>query len=203
MTAVLIYIKRHFVWFWHLVEMLNGWLFQLRYPDFSASARQVLDAHNGQDFDYSPVSEDEIGALSDFFSAIPREHLVYFNPHPFDRRTLTRMYGNKNFFLMKATRKGEDKSIVGYFFLRGFFIGRAYQGLVVKQEFCNRGIGTAMWTLAMDICAKEHLRMFATIHTLNAASFHSVQRATDVTILECLSNDYLHLECKKKARKDD
>lgn len=203
MTAFLIYIKRHFVWFWHLIEMLNGHLFRLLHPDFATNAKQVLDAYKGQEFDFSPIRKEEIGALSDFLSSIPKEHLVYFNPHLFDEKTLCRMYDNKAFFLMKVTRKDEDKSMVGYFFLRCFFIGRAYHGLVVKQEFCDRGIGTAMWALAMDICAKENLRMFATIYSLNAASLRSVQRATDVTILEHLSDNYLHLECKKKTRKDD
>lgn len=198
MTSLLIYIKHHCPWFWERVEQVNGWLFDMLYPDLSVRAGEILKGHGSRDFKYALVEETDIPALSRFLNGIPAEHLVYFNPHAFNEKTLRRLVENRAFLMMKVTRRDIQGPIVGYFFLRCFFVGKAFHGLLVDKDFCNQGLGTSMWALSMEICRAMNLRMFASVSIHNIASLHSVSKATRITIMEELPGDYRLIECTSK-----
>lgn len=198
MTSLLIYLKRHCSWLWIQVERMNGWLFGLRYPDLSVKATDILTGYTSGEFDFSLVCREDLTSLSNFLNRMPAEYMACFNPHPFDKATLDRLFTNEAFLMMKITRK-EDGDIVGYYFLRCFFIGRAFHGLLVDKVYCNRGLGTAMWTLSMEICHAAGLRMFATVFSHNVASLRSVSKATHVRMVEKLADDYQLIECAKKT----
>lgn len=201
MTSALISIKRRCPLVWRAVERVNGWLFSLRFPDFGRIMADVLKNFRSDDFIFSPVAEEDIPALSDFLCGQPAERTEYFKPHDFDAETLTRMYRGGAFGMMKITEKAGGR-FAGYFFLRCFFIGRAFHGLIAAECFAGRGLGTAMWALSSKICSLCGLRMFATVSEKNAASLVSARKATDVTVVEKLADGYLLVECKPLCDND-
>lgn len=198
MTSLLIRIKHRCPRLWRLVERLNGRLFALRYPTLTAAAAAVLAERPADEFVFSVVTSADAAALSAFLTGQPAERLACFAPHGFDTATLNDLLCNRAFVLMQICRRTEGE-IVGYFFLRGFFVGKAFHGLLVDRRYGGRGLGTAMWALSMEICRRQQLRMFATVSAHNAASLASARRATAVTVVERLADDYLLIACKPKA----
>lgn len=197
MTSLLIAIKHRCPWIWRSVEWLNGRLFALRYPGLERTAAAVLAEVSEAEYAFAPVRTEDLAELSAFLERQPAERRRYFDPHGFDRKTLEKLRKNRAFAMMKITETTHGR-IVGYFFLRGFFVGRAFHGLIVDADHANRGLGTAMWATAMRICDRMGLRMFATIAEANTASLISVRRATEVEVVEQLARSYLLIECKPK-----
>lgn len=197
MTSILIYLKHNFPWLWRPVEWVNGGLFRLRYPEIRQVAARILESQDNPDLDYSLVTMDDVGALVEFFGRQPEECYACFNPHGFDARSLSRVIRNDAFLTMKITGR-TDGRIVGYFFLRCFFIGRAFHGLIVDAWSRGHDYGTSMWAISQQICRECGLKMYATVSTLNLPSIGSARRATAVRIVEMLPDDYLLIECRPK-----
>lgn len=201
MTSLLIYIKHRLPWLWSIAERMNGRLFARLYQTLAQNVDDVLGAYRREDFSFSAITEEDLGALEAFLRRQTSRYLAYFDPHPFDGHTLRRLLNDRAFAMMKITN-ADDGSFAGYFFLRCFFVGKAFHGLLADERYANRGLGTSMWALSCEICGRTGLRMFATVSEHNAASIASARRATDVAVVERLHNDYMLIECKPR-RKDD
>ena len=98
---------------------------------------------------------------------------------------------------MFCVRDSENR-IIGYFFLRCFFIGKAFLGKMVDVNAQGKGIGTQMCLCAMDIAKALGLRMFETISKDNIASLRSTEKVLDVRIVEEMDNNYLYIEDLRK-----
>lgn len=200
MTKLLIGIKRRCPRLWRAVERVNGRLFALRYPHFDAAVQAVLAESTCGEFSFAPVAEEELGELSALLTRQPAERMTWFAPHGFDGTTLERLWRNRAFAMMKIA--DADRQIVGYFFLRCFFVGRAFHGLLADARYAHRGLGRAMWALSARICAASGLQMLATVSPANGASLASARQATEVTVLEELADGYLLIECKPRPTND-
>lgn len=148
-----------------------------------------------QGMEWEPVTPDDADTLSTFLTSIPSERTAWFNPHPFDPTTLRRMAASHSFVMLKVTYQGK---IIGYHFLRCFFIGKAFHGLIVAEEMAGHGIGTQMWQLGAAICTRAGMAMEATIHRDNTASLASCRRGCNTTVITTLPNGYLHIGIKIK-----
>ena len=197
MIRFLVAFKRKFPWVWNRVEDLNGLLFRLRYRNVGRTAESVLGRVDVASCRFSLLEKAEIPALEALLAGQPEGYFAWFAPHRFDRDTLERLFRNPSFLMMKVT--APDGSMVGYFFLRCFFIGRAFAGLMVDRDWQNRGIGTAIWAASADICGKAGLRMQATMSSENIASIASCRKGTDYRTLQALEDHYFAVECKRKA----
>ena len=196
MIRCLVAFKRRFPRAWNLVESANGGLFRLRFRRIDNVAATVLDKVDVAGCRFSLLEENDLPALESFLTGQNEESLTWFHPHAFDRKTLDRLFRNPSFVMMKVTTP--DGAMVGYFFLRCFFIGRAFAGLLVDSAWRNRGIGTAIWAACAAICARAGLRMQATISTENKPSIASCRKGTDYRELQALEDHYLAVECKQK-----
>ena len=197
MIRALVAFKRRFPWAWNQVERANGRLFRLRYRRTDSIAASVLDKVDVAGCRFSLLEENDLPALESFLAGQDEESLTWFHPHAFDRKTLERLFRNPSFVMMKVV--DPDGAMAGYFFLRCFFIGRAFAGLLVNAPWRNRGIGTAIWAACAEICARAGLRMQATISTENKPSVVSCKKGTDIRELQALEDHYLAVECKQKA----
>lgn len=200
MISLLIRIKHHMPFLWHAAEGLNSFLGGIRYKGLKKESEKVLAAFRMEGFSFSSVTSEDIHPIIRMRNRQRPSYIENFNPHSFDETTLHSMLRNNAYSLMKVTKDGTP-DIVGYFFIRSFFVGRAFHGLLTDEKFSNMGIGTSMWRISMEICRNQGLRMFATMSENNKASFRSAQKATDVEIVENLDNNYLLIECRQKHKK--
>lgn len=196
MTGLLVSFKHRHPRLWAMVESVNGVLFRLRYDRVERVAGEVLKDYSVAGCSFSVVEEQDLPLLERFLAGFDEESLKWFHPHAFDGAALKRLFRNASFLMMKV--KGPEGEIAGYFFLRCFFIGRAFTGLIVAPEWLGRDIGSNIWAAAADICERLRLRMLATISEENVASMASCRKGTSVTELERLGNGYILVECKAK-----
>jgi len=154
MTAILLFIKHHFHWIWHIIEELNGLIFNWRYPSLQSTTNHILKSES------------------------------------FETEELKRLWKNPAFLFIKVCKTNDPRNIVGYHFLRGFFIGRAFHGLLVDPSMGGQGIGGQMWRIAILISEALQLDLYATISDLNIASLKSVQKSAFLKEQRQLANDY-------------
>lgn len=192
MTGLLIKIKHSFPLLWNVVEFVNGSIMRIRYPKLHKIASKIILSSRHLNFEWSPVTYADIQNLSHFLTSIPNNRLQHFNPHKFDIDTLKSMLSNHLFIMMKVT---DGNSIIGYHFLRCFFIGKAFHGLIVDDNYGGKGIGTKMWSIATNICNEAGIRMFATISENNQPSLNSCRKGCNATIVKQLSDSYLLIAC--------
>lgn len=199
MISLLIKIKHHIPFLWHAAEGLNSFLGGIRYKDLKKESEKVLFNCRMEGFTFSVVTAEDIKPIISMRNRQRPSYIENFNPHDFNETTLLSMLNNNAYSLMKVTKTGTE-DIVGYFFIRSFFVGRAFHGLLTDEKFSNKGIGTYMWKISMEICRNKGLRMFATMSDSNKASFRSAQKATEVEIVKNLDNNYLLIECRQKSK---
>ena len=189
----MVYELTHFLqnkmpFIWEMVEWGNSILFRLRYGRKQSRVQGILQRYRG----FAEVDLDDVSELVRFFDTQPEAAFQYFRPHGFDEKTLRKLQRRKS-FLMYCVRNSDGR-IVGYFFLRCFFIGKAFLGKMVDIDSRGKGIGTEMCLCAMEIAEALGLRMFETISKDNVASLRSTEKVLNVHIIEEMENGYLFIE---------
>ena len=176
---------------WSLVEAVNAGLFRFRYGLRVRQLSDVVSAYPG----VVRATVDDIPDLASFFSNQPEEAFEYFKPHGFDEESLSRLVKNPSMLMFVVKAGG---TIVGYFFLRCFFLGKGYLGKMVDSHFQGQGIGQKMCCCAMDIATSLGIRMFETISKDNLASLLSTQKVLETEVVEEMENGYLYIEDIRK-----
>ena len=171
-----------------MVEWGNSALFQIRFGRKISKAHEILHRYSG----FSEVAGVYVPELVRFFYVQPEYAFRFFKPHAFDEMTLRKLQRRKS-FLMFCVRDSESR-IVGYFFLRCFFVGKAFLGKMVDVNAQGKGIGTQICLCAMEIAKALGMRMFETISKDNIASLRSTEKVLNVRIVEEMENGYLYIE---------
>lgn len=184
------YLRDKIGWMWNLIELLNSWLFSLRYG-------KILSG-----FSFNTIPEGyEIKALKDvppqkmveFFERQPEEAFTYFRPHEFDYKSIVRLQANKAFlaYVLEDKNNGE---IAGYCFNRSFFHGKGFRGRMVDINYRGKGLGTAMNKILNEVGFGIGLRLFETVSKDNVASYKSALSASNVKVVMELPENELYLE---------
>ena len=82
-------------WLWYLIELLNSWLFSMRYGK-KVKAFSFTQIPSG--YSIVPMREVPTEKIVGFFENQPEEAYTYFRPHGFDKKSIRRLQGNKSFF---------------------------------------------------------------------------------------------------------
>ncbi len=193
----MLYQLSHFIqskapWLWSVLERGNGQLFLLRYGRrLRGCLPKILTNYPS----VKVVDQGDSSALEAFFATQPESAFQYFRPHGFDVRTIEELVKNPSLLMFIVE---QNQEIVGYFFLRSFFIGKAFLGKMVDYGCQGQGVGKMMCQCAMDISSSLGLRMFETISKDNLASLYSSQKVLEVKVLEEMENGYLFIEDVRK-----
>lgn len=184
------FIKDRLPFIWNLIESANEKLFQLRYGSRLQNVPACLEQYQDV-YRIKEATLEDVQSMVAFFARQPEEAYTYFQPHDFDEKSIKRLVKNKAYLIFLVCN---DKDIVGYYFLRCFFIGKSFLGKMVDHGHQGKGIGKMMCLSAMDVATVLHLRMFETISKDNISSLYSTQKVLDTRIIEEMENNYIYIE---------
>lgn len=184
------YLRDKLSWLWNLVEILNAWLFSLRYGKklkvFSFSESPI-------GYEVLPMRDMSAEKIVEFFSRQPEDAYTYFRPHKFDVKSIKRLQRNKSFLGYLLLDK-ENGNIAGYCFNRCFFHGQGFRGRMVDMEYRGKGLGTAMNKLLNEVGFGIGVRLFETVSKDNVASYRSALSASKVKIVKEMPHNEIFLE---------
>ncbi len=193
MTALLLFIKHHYPYIWLYIEKINGLLFAIRFPNFKNKAKAILtsipESHN-HSLLFLPITETDLPQLSEWLQQLPDSYQKYFHPHGFDMKSLTHIFKNPAYFMIKVCNESKTEKIFGYHFIRAFCTGSAFHGRIVDPSQSGKGIGTSMWRIAYQIAERSSLVIYSTISIHNQPSLKSIQKAVMLEECKKLPNDF-------------
>ena len=202
-------LRDKFGFIWDLIELLNSWLFGLRYGGKLAKIEKEILQRYGKECGMTvvPMREVKTERLVAFFAAQPVEVFTFFKPHGFDVKSLRKLQKSKAFLAYvvlddNLNANANDNlnlnancpAIAGYCFNRSFFIGKGFRGRMVGMDYRGRGLGTLMNRLLNDVGFGVGLRLFETVSKRNIASYRSAMSASSVRVVEEMEDDVLYLE---------
>ena len=225
--AIAHFLRDKLPWIWDLIDMLNSWLFSLRFGGkLKAVESEVLERYGREcGMRIVPMHEVPTEELVAFFAAQPEEAFTFFKPHGFDAKSIKKLQRNKAFVafvLMDDSSKGlisskslkgdsstplnpsnssKPPAIAGYCFIRSFFMGKGFRGRMVGICHRGRGLGTLMNRLMNDVGFGIGLRLFETVSKRNVASYRSAMSASDVKVIEEMEDNELYLEIVNPKKK--
>ena len=181
-------IRDKFPWLWLFVGRINSLLFHIRYHKNLKDIPLILKKHS-IGYNIETISKYNITELAIFFQQQPNDAYTFFKPHGFEEKELKKLVDDKS-FLAYIVKK--EQKIVGYFFMRCSFLGKAYRGYMTDYKHRRMGINKLMGMCATDICQTLNIPMYGSISPANEASLKSAAKINDIKIIETLSNgDYL------------
>lgn len=198
MTALFLKLKHRLPLLWKAIEFFNGLLAGMLFRHIKRTAVEILARKTDIQYEFSLVEDVDLPCLSEFLQSQLPERTAYFKPHGFDVKTLKRILKNQGYLLMKITPTNDNGSMAGYFFLRIFFTGKAFHGLITGTGYEGRGLGTTMWNTSAQICRANRLKMMATISSANKASIISAANGCRITVEERLPDNYILIRCEPK-----
>lgn len=175
---------------WDVIEWVNSVLFRLRYGKKLKCITDILMKYS-KIFQIREATVGDVDGLVEFFQKQPEESYNYFKPHSFDTKTIKKLINRKSYLFFIVL---DDKKIIGYYFLRSFFMGKSYLGKIVDKNYRGKGVGKLMCLSAMDVAYMLGLHMYETISKDNLASLYSSRKVLDVKILKELDDNYIYVE---------
>ena len=195
----MLYALAHFLrdkcpWIWDLVERLNSFLFYIRYGRKLKQLPEILE-HYQDEYRIELIERKHLDGLTRFFQEQPEEAFEFFKPHAFDRKTLGKLQKSKAFLSFVVQK---EDTIVGYFFLRCYFLGKCFRGYMVDYRWRNKGISKLTAKVMTDVATMLEIPSYGTIAPENMASMKSQGAVNDIKIIEQLANgDYYVEYCPK------
>ena len=194
-------LRDKFPWLWDMMGRVLSWLFGIRYGKKLKQIPLLLEKYSKQNtFTIHVLHENDVPALAKMFSEQPEETFRYFKPHEFTEKALTKLVRDKG-FLAYIVRNGD--AVVGYFFQRSFFWGKAFRGYITDYRWRRQGINKLMNECATEISEFLGMQVFGTIAPDNIASLKSAETANEVKIIKTLDNGDYFVQYRKKTTKDE
>lgn len=197
----MLYTIAHFLrdkmpFIWDLIDLLNSFLFSLRYGRKLKSVEQIVLQQYAQSAGMQIVRLRDVptNQLVDFFAAQPEDAYTFFKPHGFDMKSLKKLQRNRSFLAYMLMDEGQ---VAAYCFVRSFFMGKGFRGRMVGMDFRGKGLGTLMNKLMNEVGFGIGLRLFETVSKDNVASYRSALSASNVKVVEELEHNELYLEILK------
>ena len=191
--AIAHFLRDKLPFIWDLIDVLNSWLFSLRYGRKIKSVEETVLQQYAQASGMEVVRFREVPTdkLVSFFAYQPEDAYTFFKPHGFDGNSLKKLQRNRSFLAYILMENGQ---VAAYCFVRSFFMGKGFRGRMVGMAFRGRGLGTLMNKLMNDVGFGIGLRLFETVSKDNVASYLSALSASKVKVVEELEHNELYLE---------
>lgn len=193
------FLRDQMPWLWDLVDIVNSFLFRIRYGDKLDLLENVIcskdyfKCKSSDNFYVVPIRSVNSDDLVEFFACQPTEAYRFFKPHGFDLKSIKKLQNNYAFLGYVLKDVTNDK-IVGYCFNRSFFHGKGFRGRMVDVNYRGKGLGTTMNRLLNKVGFGIGLRLFETVSKDNVASYRSAISASSFRVIEELPHNELYLE---------
>ena len=194
----MLYAIAHFLrdkcpWIWDLIDVVNSWLFSMRFGRKLDKIETKLLERYGEDcmMKIVPMREVPTDALVTFFANQPEEAFSFFKPHRFDWKALRKLQRNKSFL---AYILFDGEKVAAYCFIRSFFLGKGFRGRMVGIDHRGRGLGTLMNRLMNEVGFGIGLRLFETVSPKNVPSYKSALSASNVKVIQVMEDGDMYLE---------
>lgn len=184
------FLRDQLPWLWDLVDILNSWLFTLRY---GKKLEFFQFKHIPDGFKLVELRNLIPEQMAEFFNHQPEEAFTFFKPHGFDAESIKKLQKNKA-FLAYVLIDESDGRIAGYCFNRAFFFGKGFRGRMVDIDYRGRGLGTMMNRMLNEVGFGIGLRLFETVSKDNIASYRSAVSASGFRVVKELPHNELYLE---------
>ncbi len=199
MERILIYIKHNLRFLWRLIELGNGFLFDLLFKKkLNGHVLKVFAEYALPPYNYRLLGESE---AEDLFNLIKKQDvsdLEHFKPHEFDLRSIKEQFGNRALLMMGVFDRNE---LVGYFFLRFFASRKCFVGRLIDKSYRGKGIGINMNRIMYEISWRMGFRCLSTISLNNKTVLKAHANNPTISIIRKLPNDYLLVEFLKEGSK--
>lgn len=173
---------------WTVTEKINECLFLMRY---GRTLNKIEREHTVETFLYKRLGRNDCDTLVQFFAEQPSEAFEFFHPHGFKKKDVDRILGNASFLAFGVF---DGNKIIGYCFLRSFFMGKSYFGKIVDYRYRGKGIAKNMSLEAVSVAAKLGVHMYGSISKDNKSSLYSAKSVLDIKIIKELPNNYMLVE---------
>lgn len=181
-------LRDNFPWLWDAMGVILSYLFRFRYGRKLEQVPAILARYSCDAFVVKTLNETNVAALAKMFGEQPDRDFEFFRPHGFTERDLLKLVRDSGFLAYVVMH---ENNVVGYFFQRSFFWGKAYRGYMTDCRWRRKGINRLMNECATEISAYLGLQVFGTIAPENIASLKSAEAVNDIRIVRTLDNgDY-------------
>ena len=181
-------LRDRYTWIWDVIEKINSFLFRIRYGRTLKGIDDILKKYNGE-YNIEQLRERHLEDLVRFFNEQPESAFELFKPHAFDYKSLRKLQLNKSFVAFVVEK---ECLIVGYFFMRCFFVGKCFRGYIVDYRYRNKGISKLTSSIMSDVAAHINIPSYGTISPNNIASMKS----QNAHVLKQLDNGDFYVEYK-------
>jgi len=130
-------------------------------------------------------------SLSEMLTNQTPDDIKFFNPHNFDPDSLRRQFKRNSFLMMGVFN---DRTIVGYFFLRFFSNKKCFVGRIIEKSSRGLGIGQVMNKIMYHVAWRMNFKCLSTISRKNILVMKSHRKNTSISIIKELADDYLLVE---------
>lgn len=194
--AIAHFLRDKLSFIWDLIDMLNSWLYGLRYGGKLTRIEASLLERYSEDCGLKivPMRDVKTDDLVAFFEKQPEDAFTFFKPHSFNAKSLGKLQRNRAFLAYVLL---DNDHVAAYCFIRSFFMGKGFRGRMVSIDYRGRGLGTLMNRLMNDVGFGIGLRLFETVSKRNVASYRSALSASDVRVVDEMEDDELYLEIVK------
>ena len=202
------FLRDQMPWLWDLVDIVNSFLFRIRYGDKLDLVENVIcskdyfKCKSSDNFYVVPIRSVNSDDLVEFFACQPTEAYRFFKPHGFDLKSIKKLQNNYA-FLGYVLKDVTNNKIVGYCFNRSFFHGKGFRGRMVDVNYRGKGLGTTMNLLLNKVGFGIGLRLFETVSKDNVASYRSAISASSFRVIEELPYNELYLEIINDMKQND
>ncbi len=197
LIKLLLFVKHNFGFLWLLIERVNSGLFILLHE--KRVRKELQSTMDNQEGSYSTrlLSKNDLEIVKQLIGSQNPNRLTYFRPHGFDKKSIQRALVSRSLITMGVF---QEKTLVGYFFLRCFWNRKCFVGRLVDEKWEGKGIGKIMNDVMYNTAWNSGFRCLSTISRKNAFVMNAHAKNQSMIILKELPNDYLFVEFLKKAQ---
>lgn len=196
MVCLFLKIKKRGGFLWKGIEAINRKLVsRFFYSRFFNNAQSIIENKNDETpYSFKLIDQDNFGYLNEFILRQPITQFKYFMPDAFDPEMLKKLIQKRSILFIGCFY--EDR-MIGYCFLRLFFIRTCFIGRIVDPSFQSRGIGKQMSLLLYNIAWRSNFRIFSNINEKDITSLKSIGLEYS-HVVEKFSNGNLLIEYSEK-----